>query len=152
MYFLCRLNEVAIRKGVEWNVLIEHIINTVKDRPWRGLEGEYVSFHDDKSTYTGFTRRAGWPILALGTATATSRWKSLQTVALTTWGAKIQPKVETNHEFLRWSVCDNVAWAPKASKCCRLSCSSSSHLRNGRRQRGTDGSPVMQRWQKWRAG
>ena len=28
--FLAALNEVAIRKGVEWNVLIEHIINTVK--------------------------------------------------------------------------------------------------------------------------
>lgn len=101
--FLAALNEVSIRKGAEWGTLIHHIVNTVQGPSMTGTsKAEYVPFHDDKNTYTGVYKKGGPTNVGSGDGhTHVTLEKLADRSPYDVRGRKIQPKKETNYEFLR---------------------------------------------------
>ena len=58
--FMEGLNQVALRKGISWNVVVTHIINRVAGPTTsHTVRAEKVRFHDDKSLYTGVHAQGG---------------------------------------------------------------------------------------------
>ena len=70
-----------------------------------------MSFHDDKSSHTGVYKKGGPTNIGSGDGHSHVTLEKLADRSpYDVRGRKIQPKAETNYEFLRQKrVCDNVA-------------------------------------------
>ena len=101
--FITCLNEVAKRKNVRFEKLIDHILSTVQGPKLSHVSrAENVRFHDDKSQYTGVYRHGGpTNIGAGGDGEAVTLASLADRSAYDVRGRKIKQKQTSNYEYLR---------------------------------------------------
>jgi hypothetical protein len=107
--FITCLNEVAKRKNVRFEKLVDHIISTVQGPKLNHVsQAEHVRFHDDKSQYTGVYKHGGpTNIGAGGDGETVSLSKLADRSAYDIRGRKIKKEPQANYKYLKTQVYDN---------------------------------------------
>ena len=103
--FVTCLNEVAKRKNVRFEKLVDHILSTVQGPKLSHVSrAQHVRFHDDKSQYTGVYRHGGPTTIGAGGDGESVTLSSLaDRSAYDVRGRKIKEKPTANYEYLRAS-------------------------------------------------